>query len=281
MTPDTFSSTPMKRETLADRVAQDITSHILSGQIVAGTALPTEPDLADQYGVSRSVIRDATRLLSARGLVQVRHGKGVFVTTSQKEPFADAFMLALQRDKATAWDAEEFSLQMLPVAVSLATANGTDEEIAELELLGDQFLYKLAESNEATTETEFADLNQEAQTALDQFHLAIYRATQNKVMQQFAEPLRALRKLRHWDLSQVEGDVDERQFQNLDRVFLKTVLACLKSKDPRQAYARLAPFTFLPPEAMTAMKETPIGESPRIIIRSKFSFPEILGDFNE
>lgn len=265
---------PMKRETLSDRVAADITQLILSGEIAGEATLPNEPDLAAHYGVSRSVIRDATRLLSARGLVEIRHGKGVFVTTSQKESFADAFMLALQRDKATAWDAEEFSLQMFPIAVALATSNATDEEIAGLESLADQFLHVLAESNKATTEAEFNALNKEAQVALDQFHLAIYRATHNKVMQQFAEPLRELRKLRHWDLSEVEHEMDSTLFQHVDQAFLRAVLTCLKSGDPARAHAALAPFTSLPPEAVTTMKETPIGESPRIVIRTPFALPD-------
>lgn len=281
MSHEKSSRRPIKRETLADRVAADITQHILSGDLEGEMALPTEPDLAEQYGVSRSVVRDATRLLSARGLVEVRHGKGVFVTASQRESFADAFMLALRRDKATAWDAEEFTLQMFPVAVSLATANGTDEEVAGLEALADQFLLALAKSNKATTEAEFEILNQDAQWSLDQFQLAIYRATHNKVMQQFAEPLRALRKLRQWDLSHVKDDMDQHTFQKMDRVFLREVLSCLRSGDPTQAYSRLAPFALLPPEAVTAMKETPIGESPRFVIRSPFPFPKFLEDLND
>ena len=60
---------PLKRETLADRVSADITERILTQELVGGAALPTEPELAESYGVSRSVIRDATRLLAARGLV--------------------------------------------------------------------------------------------------------------------------------------------------------------------------------------------------------------------
>lgn len=281
MSQETLSRKPMKRETLADRVAADITQHILAGELEGKTALPAEPDLAEQYGVSRSVIRDATRLLSARGLVEVRHGKGVYVTSSQKEPFADAFLLALRRDKATAWDAEEFSLQMFPVAVALATANGTDEEIAGLEALADQFLHALAKSNEATTEAEFEVLNQDAQLAQDQFQLTIYKATHNKVMQQFAEPLRALRKLRQWDLSHVEGEMDRHLFQQMDRVFLREVLSCLRSGDPSQAYSRLAPFAWLPPEAVATMKTTPIGESPRIVIRSPLPIPEFLEDLDD
>jgi len=281
MSQEPFSKKPMKRETLADRVAADITQHILAGDIEGEMALPTEPELAEQYGVSRSVIRDATRLLSARGLVEIRHGKGVFVTASQKEPFADALMLALRRDNATAWDAEEFTLQMFPVAVALATANGTEEEIAGLESLAERFLHALAKSNETTTEAEFESLNQDAQLALDQFQLAIYRATHNKVMHQFAEPLRSLRKLRRWDLSHVEDDMDQDTFQQLDRVFLREVLSCLRSGDPNRAYSKLAPFASLPPEAVAAMRKTPIGESPRIVIRSPLPVPEFHEDLTD
>ena len=88
MSSDGFEARPIKRETLADQMASAITDLILSGSIEPGSALPTEPRLAEQYGVSRSVVRDATRLLAARGLVEIHHGKGVFVTASQKEPLS-------------------------------------------------------------------------------------------------------------------------------------------------------------------------------------------------
>src|SRR6056297_3919598 len=99
---------PIQRKTLAQEMADTLTEEIVSGRLQPGDALPTEPDLAQEFQVSRSVVRDATRVLAARGLVSVQHGRGAFVTESQLDAFGDALLLALRREQASVWDAEDF-----------------------------------------------------------------------------------------------------------------------------------------------------------------------------
>lgn len=64
---------------LSDKVAEQLTEAIVSRQIRAGERLPSERDLGDKFKVSRTVIREAVRSLSARGLVRVTSGRGVEV----------------------------------------------------------------------------------------------------------------------------------------------------------------------------------------------------------
>jgi GntR family transcriptional regulator, transcriptional repressor for pyruvate dehydrogenase complex len=268
---ETFSKKPMKRETLADRVAADITELILSGSAPAGTALPTEPDLAEQYGVSRSVIRDAAKLLSARGLVEIRHGKGVFVTASQKEGFADAILLALRRNRATVWDAEEFIDGLFLLAVSLATASASDSEIDRIEELGNEFLKILDTSNVIDEESEVEEIALAAQDAHCRSRMAVFEATHNKVMQHLAAPLLSLRRLRMWDFSQAIEEIEDFKdvdVAGVDRRFQVAIVDCLRSRDTNRAFTTLLDFKKfpLPQEAIDIMKTTPIGESPHIVV---------------
>jgi len=265
----TFESRrPIRRETLADQVAADLTERILAGEFPGGVALPTEPQLSDEYEVSRSVIRDATRLLVARGLVEVRHGKGVFVTSSQRGPFADALMLALRRDGATAWDVDQFMEWLMIVAVSLATMNATDDEIEEIGQLGETFLDALAASGEAQDEEDFLVVAQRAEQAFGCFYGALIDATHNKVLQHIAQPLLALRRLREWDLSQVVGEPGLPDPQDVDRRFHEAIVDCLRSRDPSRAASVLYDFFTLPREAIDTLKRTPVGEVARIVITS-------------
>ena len=265
---------PIRRETLADQVAADITDHILSGELPRGSALPTEPQLADEYGVSRSAIRDATRLLLARGLVEVRHGKGVFVTSSQKGPFADALLLALRRDGATAWDVDEFVDRLLIIAVSLATVNASDGEIDEIARRSAMFLQALEATGDVVDEASFKRIAGAAEQAHDSFYRAIIEATHNKILQHVAHPLLALRRLREWDLSQVANEAGLPDPQEVDRRFHETVVACLRSRDPARAEAQLSGMYQLPQEAIDALKSTPVGERARIVITSVPKDPE-------
>jgi len=68
-----------REPSLSDKVAEQLTEAIVSRQIKAGDRLPSERDLADRFKVSRTVIREAVRSLSARGLVRVTSGRGVEV----------------------------------------------------------------------------------------------------------------------------------------------------------------------------------------------------------
>lgn len=72
---------PIRREpTLAATVADGIERLILEGGITAGSHLPSERVLAEQFRVSRTVVREAVRTVAARGLLHVRHGSGTVVT---------------------------------------------------------------------------------------------------------------------------------------------------------------------------------------------------------
>jgi len=119
----------LKKQTLAEQMAEEIQEQILAGGLESGVALPTEPDLAEQFGVSRAVVRDATRILMARGLVEVQHGRGVFVTQPDNESFGGALLLALRRVGASAWDVEQFEGILFPEIIALAAANVTTEDI--------------------------------------------------------------------------------------------------------------------------------------------------------
>jgi len=65
---------PMYRQ-----IADDLRRQIEAGDLPAGSQLPTELDLCDEYGASRNTVRDAIRLLITRGLVETRPGQGTYV----------------------------------------------------------------------------------------------------------------------------------------------------------------------------------------------------------
>ncbi len=68
-----------RRPKLSERVVAALRQQILSGAFPAGQKLPTESQLTDRFGVSRTVIREAMASLAADGFVEPRQGAGVFV----------------------------------------------------------------------------------------------------------------------------------------------------------------------------------------------------------
>ena len=76
------------RPKLGERVAEQLREHIQKGDFAPGAQLPTENALVEQFGVSRTVVREAISSLRVDGLVAAHQGRGVFVCDDiSQQPF--------------------------------------------------------------------------------------------------------------------------------------------------------------------------------------------------
>lgn len=68
-----------RKDCLVTRVVRAVEGQILDGRLTVGTRLPPERDLAESLGVSRTVVREAVRILVTKGLLETQHGVGTTV----------------------------------------------------------------------------------------------------------------------------------------------------------------------------------------------------------
>lgn len=258
-----LSSKPIKKQTLAEQMAGSIQTLILSGELESGAVLPTEPELAEQFGVSRAVVRDATRILMAQGLVEVRQGSGVFVTPPQNEAFGEALLLALRRAGASVWDVEQFEQIILPEVVALVATAATEAEVAEIRRLAETYLTEFAQQQAQWGDQGGAPAAELERLRLDYQALmqAVFAATHNQVFQQLARPLLKLRNFRNW---RDDESASAETAVTVETAFWQKLVDTLAAKDPDQARAITARLLYLPPEAIEAMRQTPVGEIPLI-----------------
>ncbi|PJI94205.1 FadR/GntR family transcriptional regulator [Luteimicrobium subarcticum] len=73
---------PLVRTPLPEQAADALAARITAGEWAVGTTLPSEHALTAELGVGRSTVREAVRILAARGLVRARQGVGVLVTAT-------------------------------------------------------------------------------------------------------------------------------------------------------------------------------------------------------
>ncbi len=73
------------KSALVDRVVRSIQDQILSERLLVGTKLPPEREFAERLGVSRTVVREAVRVLAAKGLLETSHGVGTTVRALTRE----------------------------------------------------------------------------------------------------------------------------------------------------------------------------------------------------
>jgi GntR family transcriptional regulator, transcriptional repressor for pyruvate dehydrogenase complex len=85
-----------REDRLADKVADSLEKAILSGQLKPADRLPPERVLGDRFGVSRTVIREAIRSLTAKGLVEVRSGSGTVVASVGADAVVETMRLYLR-----------------------------------------------------------------------------------------------------------------------------------------------------------------------------------------
>jgi len=118
---------------LSERAAAVLARRILHRELVAGERLPTEFELGEILGVSRSVVRDAIRMLAALGLVEVRQGHGMVVTNPTSATFAHAVVILLMRSDLTVGAVLDAREAIETELGSLAALRGTEEDWTALE----------------------------------------------------------------------------------------------------------------------------------------------------
>lgn len=145
-------------ETLGDRIRE--------GSLAAGQKLPTEAEVMRDFGVSRTVVREALSKLQAGGLVETRHGVGTFVVRrGEAAPFRiTPEHVATLRDVIALL---ELRIGVETEAAALAAQRRTDGDLASMH----GALMAFAAAVESGSDSIGADL---------QFHLEIARATQNR-----------------------------------------------------------------------------------------------------
>jgi GntR family transcriptional repressor for pyruvate dehydrogenase complex len=115
-----------RRGLLSERIAEELQREILHDGLVPNMRLPTELDLTERYGVSRTVVREAAKILVQRGLVTVAPGRGMVVAEFDGAHIAEQFSVLM---RASAGTFEHLLDLRLAVEVQVATsaARNADE----------------------------------------------------------------------------------------------------------------------------------------------------------
>lgn len=169
---------PIKPTRASSDVIAQIRAAILSGRFRPGDRLPTERELAQQFGVSRVTVRDALRALEAGGLIRVKVGGqgGPYVAEPDIALLSDSLGAHLQLRGTTFRELAEARLALETTAARLAAERATEADLAALKTAIDG---PIRPSYDAAT------------TSLD-FHTAVIRAAHNGALLAMFMATRAL-----------------------------------------------------------------------------------------
>jgi GntR family transcriptional regulator, transcriptional repressor for pyruvate dehydrogenase complex len=170
-----------ERVDLVQSVVTQLEKQILSGQLVTDQPMPPEGELSRQLGVSRTVIREAMRILGARGLVEVSQGKLPRVKPADPAHVVESLATFLQRADHSLLHLIEVRRQLETAIAALAAVRATPEQMAAMEEMN----RRLAGPGSLDQRID-ADLR---------FHALLAEATQNPVFGVLLEPLAHLMRL--------------------------------------------------------------------------------------
>lgn len=159
-----------RQATLASRVTDQLENLIVERRLPVGDRLPAERELAQQFGVSRTVVREAVRSLVAKNLLEVIPGSGTHVRNPTSESISQSLSVYLQLGQPSLdYDKIHEVRRLLEMEiVALAAARRTDDDLAEMK----NTLQEMANTQ--------ADRDSFAQNDVA-FHAALARATQNEL----------------------------------------------------------------------------------------------------
>ncbi len=150
--------------TLAQTVVAGLKARILDGSLGPGVKLPSEAELIEEYGVSRTVVREAVTRLRAEGLVETFQGRGSFVL-AVPEPTSFTVEASAIRSQADVLAMVDFRMGIESEAAYLAAARRSP---AEAEAVREALEAFTAAGPEEAVEADFA------------FHRAVAAATGNR-----------------------------------------------------------------------------------------------------
>lgn len=123
----------LERQPAYQAVSERIRRAILSGEIAAGELLPTEADLCTQFGVTRSTIREAIRLLEYSGLLGRADRKRLVVKRPSTQLVGNSLSQAMQMHQVSFKDVWEVAMGLEPMVAELAATAASAEDKARLE----------------------------------------------------------------------------------------------------------------------------------------------------
>lgn len=207
---------------LYEQIVQQIEASILKGALKPGDQLPAERDLAQQFGVSRTAVREAVKALREKGLVEAHHGRGTFIKdgTSQAVRQSLDLMIKIGQPDGSTHLAEVREILEPEIAALAATR------------IEEQHLAMMREAIVVMDNTRKDDPEAFIEGDLD-FHLALAEAAANPLILSLLDSIVGLLREQRLKIFYVEGGPERGQYHH------HRILDAVEHRDAERARAAM------------------------------------------
>lgn len=212
-------------DTLMQRLVDEVGGGIVSGRFPEGSVLPNETDLAIQHDVGRSSVREALKMLAAKGLIESRPRRGTTVRPRRSWNFFDPDVLRWLEnyagDPILLRELTAVRRALEPLAAALAAEQASDAQLADIE----SALSALEEAEDEGMDPNSADV---------ELHAGIIEASGNR----FLASLGALIATGHAVATRTRSVSPETKRRSLDDH--RNVVMALRARDAQAAHQAMA-----------------------------------------
>lgn len=128
----------VRQPSLSAQVVSDLRDQIINRRLTPGTGLPSERELCEHYGVSRTVIREAIKVLSAKGLVTSTPGSGLVVGRTELTDVSDMLQLFMRHGSYLRYhDLHAVRMTIETAVARQAAVRAGDDDVRQLHDLCD------------------------------------------------------------------------------------------------------------------------------------------------
>lgn len=210
----------VSRVNLYEQIADRLEDWIITSEFEGNEKLPSEQALADEFSVSRNVIREALKLLKERGLVDSRNGTGSYITKPEATNLSDVIGRMVAMDNIDYRAIYDVRIILETAACRRAAQLATPDQLAGMEELLEKLKDRMLTVKERR-ETDFA------------FHVAIARAAGNPLLEILVQTMKNI----FIDMIEkgifLQGGIDDAIMRHAN------IMNALRAHDPEQAEAAM------------------------------------------
>jgi len=192
---------------------QQVEESIQKGDLKTGDKLPPERDLAQQFGVSRTAVREAVKALREKGFVEAYPGRGTFIMETSSHPIRLSLDRMVKAEQAEGSRYLTEVREMMEPEIAALAAERADAE--DLTAMRESFYVMEGAKRDPETFIE-ADLD---------FHLALAEAAANPIILSLIDSIVGLLREQRMGIFQVEGGPERGQYHH------KKILDAVEHRD--------------------------------------------------
>ena len=213
----------IRKKSVVDQIMDRLLSDITRGRYKPGTKLPNEYELISEMQVSRNSLREAVKILTAMGIVEIRRGDGTYVCSQVNPSAFDNVVYSIVSGQSTSGEMLELRQILDDATVRLAIEKITPEELERLEK-NVQEMKNAIRSNDSET----------AQECDFRFHMMLIESCKNVFFIRIVKGVYSIFK------SSIGENVYLEKVDSQAPVYHQRMIDCIKQKDYRHVHEVVA-----------------------------------------